>query len=56
MSNYITTKQFCEMYNFNMKTLRKFIALKALPYYKIGGKIFFKESEIDRWFGNQKVV
>lgn len=50
-ANYITEKEVASQYGRSIKWVRRIrYSDKDFPYYKLNGRVFFNESEVDRWF------
>lgn len=45
---WLTSKQLAEYLGISVSTVTKLRGSKV-PYYKLGGKIYFKKKEIDDW-------
>lgn len=52
---WLNPKQLYQKFNIAMPTQAKYRMEKKIPYYKIGSKIFYKLSEINRWIEDAKV-
>jgi excisionase family DNA binding protein len=48
------SKRLAEYLNLNLGTIRNWAWMKRIPYYKVGGRLRFKKSEIDEWLERQK--
>lgn len=33
----------------SVKTMRRYVRLKGVPYYQPGGRLLFKAAELDQW-------
>jgi hypothetical protein len=42
-------KQLCARYPFRPWTIRSYCSQGKIPYIKVGKKVFFRVSEIERW-------
>lgn len=45
---WITSKQLAQHLGVSVSTVTK-LRVSKIPYYKLGGKIYFKKQEIDKW-------
>ncbi len=45
---WITSKQLAEYLSISVSTVSK-LRISKVPYYKLGGKVYFKKHEIDEW-------
>lgn len=45
----LTTNEVALMLDIAVQTVRNLMHDKAIPYYKRGGKAFFRKSEIEAW-------
>lgn len=50
---WLTSKQLAQHLGISISTVSKIRGSK-LPYYKLGGKIYFKKQEIDEWIENTR--
>jgi excisionase family DNA binding protein len=46
---YDSLPELSQYSRLGQSTLRKYIRLKGLPAYKVGGKVIVKRSEFDAW-------
>ena len=51
----LNTSEVAMMLNVAVQTVRNMMHERAIPYYKRGGKAFFKKSEIDKWLLRTRV-
>ena len=54
---YITLQEVCKRVSLSPRTLRAWVSdpVSPLPTYKIGGKLLFRWSEVERWISQFKV-
>jgi hypothetical protein len=52
---WLNPEQLYHKFNIAMPTQARYRIEKKIPYHKIGSKIFYKLSEIDKWIDNAKV-
>jgi excisionase family DNA binding protein len=53
LPTWLTSKQLAEYLGISISTVTKLRGSKV-PYYKLGGKIYFKKQEIDEWIENTR--
>ena len=53
---WLTVKELASYIKVKEKTLYNFISHGAIPHYRIGKLIRFKQSEIDIWINSKKAV
>jgi excisionase family DNA binding protein len=54
---YFSKKQLSEYLGTGERTINEWMKSRALPHYRIGGKILrFKRSEVDGWFEQFQVT
>ena len=46
---YLKVKQLSEKISVHRSTIYRWMKNYTIPFYKIGGRILFKESEIEEW-------
>ena len=51
-----TIKQLIEYLKCSESTIRKLVRSKAIPYFRVGNKIYFSKRAIDLWVRQQEVV
>lgn len=51
----LNTSEVAMMLNVAVQTVRNMMHEKAIPYYKRGGKAFFKKSEIENWMLQERI-
>lgn len=52
-AKYITEKEVASHYGRSIKWVRRIrYSDKEFPYYKLNGRVFFNELEVDQWFKN----
>lgn len=51
----LNTSEVAMMLNVAVQTVRNMMHEKAIPYYKRGGKAFFKKSEIEDWMLQERI-
>ena len=56
MENQLTTKDVADMVQLSEQTIRRYVMLKQIPYYKIIRAVRFKPSEIQKWIEVRKAV
>ena len=52
---WLNPEQLYHKFNIAMATQARYRIEKKIPYHKIGNKIFYKLSEINKWIDNAKV-
>jgi len=52
--HFIDPNELSKYLQIKPHTLHIWTKTKALPYYKIGGRLRFKISEIDKWVGERQ--
>ena len=50
---WLSSKQLAEYLGISVSTVTKLRGGK-LPYYKLGGRIYFKKQEVDEWIENTR--
>ena len=48
--NLITIEELADYIGVSQKTIRNWVALRSIPFLRIGKKTFFIQSKICRWF------
>lgn len=51
----LNTSEVAMMLNVAVQTVRNMMHEKSIPYYKRGGKAFFKKSEIESWMLQERI-
>lgn len=51
----LNTSEVALMLNIAVQTVRNLMHDKSIPYYKHGGKAFFKKSEIEAWMLDERI-
>lgn len=51
----LNTSEVAMMLNVAVQTVRNMMHERAIPYYKRGGKAFFKKSEIEDWMLEERI-
>ena len=54
MENYITVKEVADMVKLSEQTIRRYVMLGQIPFYKIVRAVRFKPSEIQKWVDDRK--
>lgn len=54
MEEFLTKKEVMAMLKISEKTLWTYRMELNMPYYKLGNKVLFKESEIVKWIEEHK--
>jgi len=54
--DYFNTKTLRKAFGIAESTQAKYRALKAIPYSKIGGFIYYKKTEIYAWIDNHTLT
>jgi predicted DNA-binding transcriptional regulator AlpA len=50
-ANYITEKEVSSLYGKSVRWIRKIrYGDYGFPYYKLNGRVYFNQDEIDLWF------
>ena len=49
-------KDVAERFGIRVETVRTWVRTKQIPYYKIGGSIYFLSEELNKWFISKKEV
>jgi len=53
---YLTVKKLSDRLSIHRSTIYRWMSNYQIPYYKIRGRILFKESEIENWISNFHVT
>ena len=55
---YITLQEVCKRISLSPRTLRAWVSNPASPLtcYKVGGKLLFRWSEVEKWLENFRVA
>lgn len=53
---FLNVKEVAELLCIAEKTVRKYVWLRTIPYYKIGGHIRFDQDKIMEWVEARKVL
>ena len=53
--NFITPKQFEDLFKFKRSTQAKYRMTKSIPFIKVGKFIFYEKTEIEKWFKEHRV-
>ena len=56
MENYLTAKDVAGMVQLSEQTIRRYVMLKQIPYYKIIRAVRFKPSEIQNWIEEREAA
>ena len=48
--NLITIEELADYIGVSQKTIRNWVALRSIPFLRIGRKTFFIQNKICRWF------
>lgn len=48
-TKYLTPEDVCRRYDISMATLYEWTSQNKIPHLKIGGKLYFREQDLDRW-------
>ena len=56
MENYLTAKDVAGMVQLSEQTIRRYVMLKQIPYYKIIRAVRFKPSEIRKWIEEREAA
>jgi len=54
MKKLIGIKELSEHIGIRIGTIYTWTSMKVIPFYKIGNKVKFEESEIDKWLEDRK--
>ena len=54
MEKYITVKEVADMMQLAEQTIRRYVMLGQIPFYKIVRAVRFKPSEIQKWIDDRK--
>lgn len=46
LEEYVDIETICQTFKISKKTLRRYRMQGLIPFYKIGGKVYFQESEV----------
>lgn len=49
-------KELSEYLKCSESTIRKLVRSKAIPYYRIGSKLYFSKTAIDLWVRQQEAI
>ena len=49
---FIDDKELAERHSLHRRTLQNFRNDNILPYYKIGGKVIYDETEVEAWLNS----
>ena len=52
--NALDTKQAAEFIGCSVYTLREFVRQKRIPHYRVGAKIMFRITSLEKWIDNQE--
>ena len=52
---FLDVREAVEYLPFSERTLREHIRRRDLPFYRVGGKLAFRKSELDEWMARFKV-
>jgi excisionase family DNA binding protein len=55
MEQLIDTKAAAELLGLREPTIRKYVMLRILPYRKLGTRVLFAPSELERWANARRV-
>lgn len=56
IKNVLSTRELATLLDVTMATVRAMINRKDLPYYKCGGKIFFKREDVENWQLSRRIM
>ena len=54
MEKYITAKEVADMVKLSEQTIRRYVMLGQIPFYKIVRAVRFKPSEIQKWVDDRR--
>ena len=55
--HYITEKEIASLHNMPLKWIQHIrYSNKDFPYYKLNGRVYFNEKEVDNWFKQNLVI
>ena len=54
--NVFCVKELAEYLKCSESTIRKLVKNKAIPYFRIGSKLYFSKTAIDLWVRQQEAV
>ena len=54
MEKYITAKEVADVVKLSEQTIRRYVMLGQIPFYKIVRAVRFKPSEIQKWIDDRK--
>ncbi len=55
MEKLVSIKEIAELTGLSVSSIYKRTSIGAIPYYKVGKRVLFKPSEINRWLEDLKV-
>ena len=55
MKKLIGIEELAEAIGFAPNTIRQWVSMKKIPYYKVGRLVRFDTTEIDKWLETMKV-
>lgn len=54
---YFTEKEVAKHYDVSLRWVRQIrYSSKDFPYYKLNGRVFYKETEVDNWMKTNMVA
>lgn len=54
---FFTEKEVAKHYDVSLRWVRQIrYSSKDFPYYKLNGRVFYKETEVDNWMKNNMVA
>jgi excisionase family DNA binding protein len=53
--DFFTKRELMEYLRISRGTVDKFMRHQGLPYIKLGKKVLFRKSDIDRWIESKRV-
>jgi hypothetical protein len=55
--NYITEKEIANQHGIPLKWIQNIrYSNKDFPYYKLNGRLYFNEEEVDNWFKDNLIA
>ena len=48
-TKYLEPKDVCSRYRISIHTLYEWTSTNYIPHLKVGGKLLFREQDLDRW-------
>jgi excisionase family DNA binding protein len=53
---FLTVRQLAEMLHVSVGHIYRLVAMRRVPFVKLGGSVRFRRESIERWIAGQEIV